>query len=47
MVKAIWLSMQTENPSDYLIGQEKLTLLRTFLNIAFSHVNLTENFCKN
>lgn len=47
VVKAIWLSMQTENPSDYLIGSGKTHTVKDLLNIAFSHVNLDwENFVR-
>lgn len=39
-VKAMWLMLQQEEPSDYVIATGRTTSVRTFCELAFSHVGL-------
>lgn len=39
-VKAMWLMVQQEEPSDYVIATGRTTSVRTFCELAFSHVGL-------
>jgi len=39
-VFAIWKMLQTDSPSDYVIGTGKTHSVREFCRIAFEHVNL-------
>jgi GDPmannose 4,6-dehydratase len=39
-VESMWLMLQAEKPSDYVVATGIGTTVRDFLNVAFSHVNL-------
>ena len=41
-VRAMWLMMQQEFPDDYVVATGETHSVRDFLNIAFSHVGITE-----
>jgi|TARA_R100000030_G_scaffold85940_1_gene69321 GDPmannose 4,6-dehydratase len=40
-VKCMWLMMQQDNPGDYVISTGKSHSIRQFLDVAFSHIGIT------
>ena len=42
-VRAMWMMLQQEHPTDYIVGTGKTHTVREFCQIAFEHVNLDYN----